>query len=182
MKNPCAYENFYGPVLGIVVDKHQWFVEEQLCPKYDTAISVFTSSNGEIQVYPLERGMVLKLVRDGKCVRQVQTKLTVQGSVDVDDITRGLAKLGFPDLNGTSLLITYFKTMQSIEAVDPIVRMKSVDGRICEFQIHGGILKPGKSMVTLKYDDAKTVAGKLDDPKIRELAAPFVEFVSCSIN
>ncbi len=173
-----TYTNLFGPVLGIVVDKHQWWVEKAACPHYETAIPITKSAVGEIFMYPQEKGMVLKLVVDGKCTRQVQTGINAQGSADHDSISLGLKKLGF-ELSGTKALMTYFKALQSKSVDGPIVRMQDANGKICQFQILGGFLKPNETTVTMKYDEV-FCSGKLEDVLLRNQADPFKTFVSCT--
>lgn len=175
---PFAYTNLFGPVLGIVIDKHQWWIEQAACPSYETAIPITKGPAGEIFMYPQTKGMVLKLVVDGKCTRQVQTGINAQGSADHDSISQGLKKLGF-QLSGTKALMTYFEAMRSKSVDGPIVRMKDDSGKICQFQVLGGFLKPNETIITMKYDEVFS-SGKLWDMLLRKQAEPFKTFVSCT--
>jgi hypothetical protein len=171
-----TYIEILGPVLGRVLDQHQWVCEEKTRPTYETAIEVARENNKIIQAYPLPEGLILKLVVDHKCVRQARVKNNARGSIDHYSVSNVLKMFGFKKCelkDGTALLVQFFQTVQNMVVDGPTVIMYNSDKKECRFKILGGIWKPGKSKVRIWCDqfDKELL---LEGPEAKDLTKSYI--------
>lgn len=165
-------EGIFGPILARVVDTHQLVCEEKTKPEYETAIEILREGSKVLQMYPQENGMILKLVVDGKCERQVRAKIGLDGRLDHSSVGMCMTRLGFQENNGTRAMMKYFDTLRKIEVDGPTIVLENDDGEVCRFKILGGMWNPGKSKIRIwsdKFDETVDLEGQ----RAKELAAPF---------
>jgi hypothetical protein len=170
----------FGEVIGDTLDRAQWIAEGQTNPTYENAVTVCGDIAGKsLQIYPNERGFVLKLMLDGKCNRQVQTGIMVASDgrtrCDLDSLTAGAKKLGFTS-SGTGLFAAYAKALGEMKTSPVVMIRASADGTTAVFTVVGGMKDLRSRTITIKIGTTE-LSGGPDSREVKEAAAPFTEFV-----
>jgi hypothetical protein len=169
----------FGRAIASAIDHTQVHFEKNYKLSYDNAVEVWRGviddKSSVIQTYTNDSGYVLKLVADGVCTRQVQTRNGGVMDVNFDSVVKGMKKLGVT-MTGLEFNAIYFENYGKVKHEPPVITQRSASGATATFQVFGGMSHLHERTVVITID-GKATTGKVDDGSIRELAEPFTEFV-----